>query len=131
MPYATIIMAGFLLTVLVATWTLRITRPVDRRSIQPTALNGRVDLNTASAETLEALPGIGPRAAAGIVAYRASHGHFADLSALQRVHGIGPRTVERIRPWATCLPRDVVKQALPPVPSVEPNAPAPPLPFNP
>ena len=59
----------------------------------------RLDPNRASAKSLEALPGIGPRRAAAIVAAR-SRGPFRSLSELQRVPGIGPRTVEGLAGWA-------------------------------
>lgn len=56
----------------------------------------RIDINSASAAQLEALPGIGPALAGRIVASREAEGPFASVSALQRVRGIGPRTVERL-----------------------------------
>jgi competence protein ComEA len=57
----------------------------------------RVRLNSASAEELATLPGIGSVRAAEIVANRHQHGPFRHLDDLQRVPGIGPRTVERLR----------------------------------
>jgi len=56
-------------------------------------------LNSASAEVLERVPGIGPMRASAIVAERERGGAFASLEALsQRVPGIGPKTIDRIRP---------------------------------
>lgn len=57
----------------------------------------RVRVNSASAEELATLPGIGPARAAEIVANRRRRGPFRRLEDLQRVPGIGPRTVERLR----------------------------------
>jgi competence protein ComEA len=57
-----------------------------------------LDLNAASAAALEALPGIGPRTAAAIVAHRERHGPFASVEALLDVRGIGPATLGEIRP---------------------------------
>lgn len=68
-----------------------------------------VDLNTASAEALEAVPGIGPALAARIVAYRAETGPFATVDELEAVRGIGPRTIERMRPYLTVSNRRVVR----------------------
>lgn len=59
---------------------------------------GRLDVNTAPAESLATLPGIGPVLAARIVADRAAHGPFAGLADLQRVRGIGPRLASRLAP---------------------------------
>lgn len=52
-----------------------------------------VDINTADAAGLDALPGIGEGKAAAIVAYRAEHGKFASCDALDAVPGIGPATI--------------------------------------
>ncbi|HEX7118245.1 MAG TPA: helix-hairpin-helix domain-containing protein [Longimicrobiales bacterium] len=57
-----------------------------------------LDLNRATAAELESLPGLGPALAARIVAYRDSVGAFADVAELVRVRGIGPATLERLRP---------------------------------
>lgn len=56
------------------------------------------NLNAMTAAELEALPGIGPALAARIVAYRESHGDFADIGALGAVPGVGPVLIERLRP---------------------------------
>ena len=55
---------------------------------------GLVNVNTASRELLETLPGIGPTKAAAIIAERP----FDSVEALERVPGIGPKTVETLRP---------------------------------
>lgn len=57
-----------------------------------------LDLNTASAEQLDALPGVGPSTAAAIVAYRAEHGRFRSVDELQEVRGIGPAKFASIAP---------------------------------
>lgn len=59
-----------------------------------------VNLNTASASELTALPGIGETLAARIVAWREEHGPFARVDQVMAVSGIGPSTYERIRPYA-------------------------------
>ncbi len=59
----------------------------------------RLDLNTATAQELEALPGIGPVLAQRIVAYRAQYGPFRSVEDLLAVRGIGPVLLEKIRPY--------------------------------
>jgi competence protein ComEA len=58
-----------------------------------------LDPNTASAAELEMLPRIGPVLAQRIVAHRRSVGPFERLEQLERVRGIGPKTLARIRPY--------------------------------
>jgi competence ComEA-like helix-hairpin-helix protein len=58
---------------------------------------GTVDLNTADAGSLEALPGVGPVLAARIVAYRDSAGPFASPEDLLAVRGVGEATLARFR----------------------------------
>lgn len=61
----------------------------------------RLSLSTATAEQLEALPGIGPKTAERITAYREEHGPFATVDDLDAVPGIGPATVENLRDLVT------------------------------
>ncbi len=61
----------------------------------------RLNINTATAAQLEALPGIGPTLARRIVAYRETHGPFASVEDLLAVSGIGPTLLEKLRPWIT------------------------------
>ena len=60
-----------------------------------------IEINDATAERIEALPGIGPALAKRIVAHRDSAGSFADLAALCDVRGIGPALAARLRPLVT------------------------------
>jgi competence protein ComEA len=56
-----------------------------------------VDLNTATAEQLDKLPGIGPVTAAAIVAWRDANGKFTSVDQLGDVDGIGPARLEKLR----------------------------------
>ncbi|MDN5688121.1 MAG: ComEA family DNA-binding protein [Brachybacterium sp.] len=60
-----------------------------------------IDLNSADATELEALPGVGPAIAQRIVEHREKNGPFASVDALLEVSGIGPATLEEIRGQAT------------------------------
>ena len=57
----------------------------------------KLDLNSATAEELAALPNIGPSRAAAIVAHRDREGPFASVEDLQDVSGIGERITDSIR----------------------------------
>lgn len=56
-----------------------------------------VNLNTATVEQLDALPGVGPVTAAAIVAWRETHGTFTNVDQLGDVEGIGPARLEKLR----------------------------------
>ncbi len=56
-----------------------------------------VDVNTATADQLDGLPGIGPATAAAIVAYRDAHGSFSTVDDLGEVRGIGPAKLDALR----------------------------------
>ena len=60
-----------------------------------------ININTASETELEALPGVGPVTAAAIIDYRTQNGPFSAVDDLIDVSGIGPSTLEQIRPFAT------------------------------
>ncbi len=57
----------------------------------------KVSINTASAEELVDVPGIGPATAEAIVVYRSEIGQFQTLEDLMNVKGIGPKKFEKIK----------------------------------
>lgn len=64
----------------------------------------RVNINTATADELDDLPGIGPTAAQSIIEYRLVNGPFQTIWDLQNVPGIGPATFDRIKDYITVGP---------------------------
>ena len=81
-------------------------------SVQPTPYpttptlpaGARLDLNRATADELESLPGIGPVLAARIVRDREANGPFATVDDLKRVDGIGDGIVGKVRDHVTVNP---------------------------
>jgi competence protein ComEA len=59
---------------------------------------GQIDLNSANASQLDALPGVGPVTAERIIAWRTEHRRFSRVEELQEVDGIGPKTYAQIAP---------------------------------
>lgn len=60
-----------------------------------------VNLNTATQQELERIPGIGPVLAQRILRYRAQYGAFRRIEELMLIQGIGPRTFELLKPYVT------------------------------
>jgi competence ComEA-like helix-hairpin-helix protein len=60
-----------------------------------------ISINQAAAEDLRLIPGISTTLGQRIVAYRKHHGLYQRWSQLLNVHGIGPKTLEKLRPYVT------------------------------
>ena len=60
-----------------------------------------ININSATAKEFERLHGIGPQIAGRIVAYREKNGAFKRVDDITKVRGIGPKTLERLRPHLT------------------------------
>lgn len=58
-----------------------------------------VNINTATIEELDKLPGVGPATAAKIIEYRTQIGRFSSIEQLEDVRGIGPKKLEKMAPF--------------------------------
>jgi competence protein ComEA len=67
----------------------------------PGAAGGPVNLNSATAEQLDTLDGVGPATAQKILEYRQQHGGFAKVEDLDQIPGIGPKRLEALRGQVT------------------------------
>ncbi|MFC7393284.1 helix-hairpin-helix domain-containing protein [Scopulibacillus cellulosilyticus] len=65
------------------------------------AKGDKVNINSATEEELQKLPGIGPAKAAAIITYREKSGPFKTVDDLINVPGIGEKSLEQIKPEAT------------------------------
>lgn len=63
----------------------------------PPSTPGLININTATVEELDSLPGIGPAIAQRIIDYRTENGPFAQIEDIMNVSGIGPATFEKIK----------------------------------
>ena len=66
---------------------------------------GVVNINTASATDLEALPGIGAKTAARIVEYRQKNGPFKKIEELMNVRGVGEKNFLKLKPQISVAAR--------------------------
>ena len=72
-------------------------------------LEGQVNLNTATAEQLELLPGIGPSMAKKIIEYRTAK-PFAEPMQVVRIKGIGRKTFEKLKPLITVKGENTLRE---------------------
>ena len=70
-------------------------------AVDETIPAGPVNVNSATADQLDVLPGVGPTTAASIVAYREQHGRFQTVEQLADVRGIGPAKLDALRGLVT------------------------------
>jgi len=82
-----VVVSGVLLV-----WTL--IPEMDDPSITLDSITYRIDLNSADETELSLLPNIGPKLARAIVEDRETNGSYETIEDLDRVKGIGPRTIE-------------------------------------
>jgi competence protein ComEA len=64
-----------------------------------TGANERIELNAATLEQLDSLPGIGESKAKAILAYRLEKGSFKQIEDLKEVKGIGEKMLEKLKPF--------------------------------
>ena len=75
----------------------QVTVPAVREASEGAAPPGKVNINTADAEALTTLSGVGPSRAEDIIAYRQKHGPFAAVEDVMNVTGIGNALYEKIK----------------------------------
>ena len=116
---------GRILLMLAAFGALAVSLPAKKKP--PAA---PVNLNTATSEELQQVPGIGPVTAEKILQMRKSYGAFKSVDDLSAIRGIGPKRLEKMRKYLTVSkatpatkPASTPKPAIPPKPSAVPADP--------
>ena len=69
-------------------------------ALEAVALNNLIDINTATADELAILPGLGKISAERVIEYRKKHGPFRSIDDLHNVPGIGEIVLSHLRPHA-------------------------------
>lgn len=69
----------------------------ERTVIAKKSDSAKINLNTATANELQMLEGIGAKKAEQIIAYRETHGHFKDVTELKGIPGIGDKRIESLK----------------------------------
>ena len=92
------------------------TEPIERVELAPprrrlaTEPVEKLDVNTATVEELEQLPGVGPLRARRIIAWRTRNGRFESLSDLTYVRGLGARSVMELTPYLRVAESDEIQR---------------------
>jgi competence protein ComEA len=76
-----------------------------RTAAKASPVVGVVNINTASASDLEALPGIGAKTAARIIEYRQKNGPFKKIEELMNVRGVGEKNFLKLKPQISVAAR--------------------------
>src|SRR5438093_11285510 len=79
-------------------------RLIDIERAEPIVIDCKIDVNRADWPELALMPNIGQQLAKRIVTDRTERGQFHDLAELRRVRGIGPKTLESMKPFLLPLP---------------------------
>ena len=93
----------FVTALVVATTALALAAPASAAPFQEKAVEAKsapaqvVNINTAPAEQLERLPGVGPKTAVRIVEYRQKNGGFKKVEELMNVRGIGEKAFLKMK----------------------------------
>lgn len=82
-----------------------------------------VNINVATSEELQQVPGIGPATAAKIIQMRKSYGAFKSVDDLRAIRGIGPKRLEKMRPYLTVGKASAAKNSASPGGATPPQSP--------
>ncbi len=93
-----LVLAGLLLSLIGATAVPSLVEAGQQAGVE-VQTEEKTEINSATVEQLQKVPGIGPTLATRIIDFRKEHGPFERIEDLLNVQGIGVRTLERMRPY--------------------------------
>ena len=89
----------------------RVQKEADKEKPEtPASAKAAINLNSASVDQLEKLPGVGPKMAELIVEYRQKNGGFKKIEDLMNVKGIGEKKFLKLKPLVTVAKTDKAGQ---------------------
>lgn len=103
----TVVFLCIMLGIFIGRKTDRVYIPMDAFSTVPSESGpeadniGKIDLNTATLQQLQLLPGIGPTMAQRILDYREIQGKFESIEQITNISGIGEKTFEKLKDYIT------------------------------
>lgn len=85
-------------------------KPVAAKKTGKATLTGKLNINTATAEQIDMLPGLGMAKAKAIIDYRKANGNFKNIQDLQNVKGIKEKKIEKIKDYIIFEGETTLKQ---------------------
>ena len=88
-------------------------KPAKAAKSEKSVVTGKININTATAEQIALLPGVGPKKAQGLIDYRTKNGNFKNIEDLMKVPGIKQKKVDKLKDYIIFEGETTLKAATP------------------